>query len=370
VVVRLGAATGAGRLQVLVPSMGLEQTLTFTVSPGRAVGTRVTPRDSVIYLNTAAHLTGAVVDRKGNARPDAATLAVSGPLALAGDLATGTAYGVGTAKVTAPGLPADSTRVMVVPHGTLAAVTSYRGSTVALFDLDGSQRTNLAFTAQVNGMDWAPDGTRLVVSLGDAIGPRKLYSVTTAGAQTQLFVGSALTDAFRPVFSANGEWMYFVGSTVPVGFGQTQVWRARTDGTGLERVGTEPDPVKSVAPSPDGSRVAYTRASLSDPLQILTVATGQLAPLSVAAEGVRWSPTAARLSLRQIGGPATVNADGTGFRTYTEYHGLDDPFAPWSPDGSWIAYDNGGSLELIQVDTGLRIPLPYTGGFTQPAWKH
>jgi hypothetical protein len=365
VVVRVGKVAGAGRLRVAVPTLGLEDTLTFTVSPGRAVATRVLPRDSVVYLNTTLRMRAAVVDRWGNPRSEAVTLTAASGLTLAGDVVTGSAYGVGKVTVQSAGLPADSTRVMVVPHGTLAAVTGYRGSGIAVFDLDGSNRTTVPVTAQVNGMDWAPDGTHLVVSLGETLGPRKLFTITPAGAQAQLFAGSALTDAMRPVFSHDGRWMYFVGATAA---GQGQIWRAHADGSGLERVGTGLELAKSVGPSPDGSRVAYSRATFADPLQILTVSTGAVTSLSLVTEGIRWSPTTDRFALRQIGGPATVGLDGTGLRTYTEYMGFDDPYAPWSPDGSWIVC-NSGPLELIQVDTGLRIPLPYAGGYTQAAWK-
>ena len=48
----------------------------------------------------------------------------------------------------------------------------------------------------------------------------------------------------------------------------------------------------------------------------------------------------------QIGGPATMNVDGTGFRTYTEYLGTDDPAEPWSPDGNWIAGSSYGTARI------------------------
>jgi hypothetical protein len=365
-VVRLGTVAGAGRVRVAAPALGLDDTLSFTVSPGNAVRTRLLPRDSVIYLNTTLRLRAAVVDRGGNARSEAVTLTAASGLTLAGDVVTGAAYGVGRVTIRSTGFPADSTRVMVVPHGTLAAVTAYRGTTIAFFDLDGSNRTTVTVTTQVNGMDWAPDGTHLVVSLGESFGPRKLYTMTPAGAQAQLFAGSALTDASRPAFSHDGRWMYFVAATAARG---GQIWRARADGSGLERVGSGVEAAMSVGPSPDGGRVAFSSEAGGEPLRILTAATGALASLPQSAQGVRWSPTADRLALRQNGGPTTVGLDGTGLRTYTEYMGFDDPYVPWSPDGGWIACSCAGGLELIQAESGLRIPLPYTGGYTQAAWK-
>jgi hypothetical protein len=43
----------------------------------------------------------------------------------------------------------------------------------------------------------------------------------------------------------------------------------------------------------------------------------------------------------------------------------------WSPDDRWIAgYDVASRrLEVVQVATGLRIPLPYSEALSEPAWR-
>ena len=43
----------------------------------------------------------------------------------------------------------------------------------------------------------------------------------------------------------------------------------------------------------------------------------------------------------------------------------------WSPDDQWmVARDMAsGHLEVIRVATGERIPLPYSLGMHDPAWK-
>ena len=43
----------------------------------------------------------------------------------------------------------------------------------------------------------------------------------------------------------------------------------------------------------------------------------------------------------------------------------------WSPDDRWIVAHDADAvlLEIVRVSTGERIPLPYSTGFYEPAWK-
>jgi Tol biopolymer transport system component len=43
----------------------------------------------------------------------------------------------------------------------------------------------------------------------------------------------------------------------------------------------------------------------------------------------------------------------------------------WSPDGKWIVAERAEShrLELVSVETGEAIPLPFAGRFNSPVWK-
>jgi sugar lactone lactonase YvrE len=40
----------------------------------------------------------------------------------------------------------------------------------------------------------------------------------------------------------------------------------------------------------------------------------------------------------------------------------------WSPDGQWIVYHTNVRLALVQVATGLKLPLATTIGWSDPTW--
>lgn len=41
----------------------------------------------------------------------------------------------------------------------------------------------------------------------------------------------------------------------------------------------------------------------------------------------------------------------------------------WSPDGEWIVTANAGELQVVNVKTGLTLPLPWSSDYSAPAWK-
>jgi Tol biopolymer transport system component len=65
-----------------------------------------------------------------------------------------------------------------------------------------------------------------------------------------------------------------------------------------------------------------------------------------------------------------INADGTGVRQVSadgrsyQALGLD-----WSPDGQWLVARSDSTVDLIQVATGLTLPLGYATGYTLASWK-
>ena len=41
----------------------------------------------------------------------------------------------------------------------------------------------------------------------------------------------------------------------------------------------------------------------------------------------------------------------------------------WSPDGQWLVYHTHDRLALVQVATGLKLPLANTIGWSDPTWQ-
>jgi Tol biopolymer transport system component len=145
--------------------------------------------------------------------------------------------------------------------------------------------------------------------------------------------------------------------------------RAPADGTGLERVGPATPYAVVVAPSPDGSRVAYTSDFDASAVRLVDAATGATAVYARPAGGVRWSPQGGRLAIAGESGMGVLNADGTGYHALAPGSAIADYSVAWSPDGQWIAIRGRTRIELVQVATGLDIPLPFTDGYARPAWK-
>jgi Tol biopolymer transport system component len=88
----------------------------------------------------------------------------------------------------------------------------------------------------------------------------------------------------------------------------------------------------------------------------------------------RWAPNSASIAYLAIsqggGGPIDIiQSDGTGNRVVkanTYDFGLD-----WSPDGQWLISQNDSTtaLDIINVNTGMTLPLPFTNSNTwSPSW--
>jgi Tol biopolymer transport system component len=98
------------------------------------------------------------------------------------------------------------------------------------------------------------------------------------------------------------------------------------------------------------------------------VARGSLAELAVGATGPHWSPSGDRIAYATQTGPALINSDGSGTRTYPEpYIGYGDVTLEWSPGGRWLITRRRGPLTLGDLESGERVPLPYMGGAYQPS---
>jgi hypothetical protein len=85
---------------------------------------------------------------------------------------------------------------------------------------------------------------------------------------------------------------------------------------------------------------------------------------------VRWSPGNSSLLVSAWNGELfVVNSNGTGYRTLG-----DGPWykswASFSADGEWIAVERYGPvIHLINVQSGLVLPLGFTGYMTMPEWR-
>jgi Tol biopolymer transport system component len=174
-------------------------------------------------------------------------------------------------------------------------------------------------------------------------------------------------DPYWPAYSPDGQYLYFSNvSGVPVG-----IARVKPDGTGLEVVteGLHYRPTLSA----DGRFVAYhTDSQAFD----LVVQVFDLGTRAVKAEfpGAfpEWAPAAAGPVIALVEGNriVVVASDGSGRRYLTPATRV---YAfqqmSWSPDGRWLLVRAEHGLEVIEVGTGLTLPLPFTALYSYAVWK-
>lgn len=366
---RFGGTAGTARLVVSAAEGTVVDTLEFTVLPGNATRVFMLPADTAVYFNTTSVLHPSGADRNGNPTSDAVALS-STSLSLSGATITGAPYGVHTVVAALGSMRAEG-KVTVVPRGTLALATEFGSGRIRIFDLDGSNARSFAVGEGVGswGLDWTPDGSALVVAVGTSSPTRSLRRLAMDGTVTP-FPAEGVIDVLRPRFSADGEWLYFVGRTTAAE--APQIIRARSDGTAVQEMPNIPW-AEAVSPSPDGRRFAWVQGfgrSGSSSINIYDVGTGTSTPLGIEADLVAWSPVAERLAyLDRLTSLGIVSADGSGNRpmgisVFAGGMGAVD----WSPDGEWIVHSRGDMMLLLQVSTGLNIPVPNSAGVS-PAWK-
>jgi WD40-like Beta Propeller Repeat len=288
---------------------------------------------------------------------------------------TGLAYGRARIVVSSGGV-ADTSRVSVVPVGTLAIGEAY-GGTISVVELDGSAFRRVAGAGQAAGgaPAWDPTGTSIAFQYGIPGG---------AGATTLMVVGadgSAVTELDSagkwPRFSRDGRWIYY-RSSAPGEEGE--LWRITPDGTTSERIGpagteylgdTYPDP------SPSGEEVLLTsnRQSGGWEIVIRNVALGTDQPLGVQGYSPRWSPDGQAIAywagdpLSGQGAVYVMHRDGSGTRQVSppgrvyRVLGLD-----WSPDGRWLVAQGDSTPELIDLEAGEALPLALPASVAA-AWK-
>lgn len=396
--VKVGWRAGPVVLHVRVPSLGYADSATFTVLPGAAVGIVALPEDTAVYAARTVASRSAVVDRGGNPRADVVTLmAGGGPVVAEGGALRATAIGRAS-WIARHGAWADTAWISVVPQGRLAGHWPHRvtGDTARMVfvDLDGSGMTSfdIPYWWQPEA-EWAPSGTQLVMSAApNAASDEGNYIAfaTPAGALTPILPADPrLRSTAAGTWTRDGAWIYF--SAVPHtvaglrnDYGMPEIWRARPDGSGAERVGPPAgyyagDSQPSV--SADGACVAYDSGREPSGVRIQTLATGHIRAVAGSVRP-RWSPTDANLLaygmpssglngngveirlMRADGTPVGNGRPGPGTYVYGMFS--------WSPDGRWIIADRTGSgiADLIEVATGQVLPVTsLPARLYDPVWK-
>ena len=116
-----------------------------------------------------------------------------------------------------------------------------------------------------------------------------------------------------------------------------------------------------------GRRLAYVDVNRGG-LSLLDLATGAMTPLNIAAATPRWSPSGNWIVYGTGGTLRLVHPDGTGVTDVAGARPFDRR-ADWSPDAEWLLARSATRLELIEVKSGMILPLGWATGLIRPAFK-
>jgi hypothetical protein len=344
----------------------------YVVQPGQPARVTIGVKDSTAFAGEGYALAAAVADRFRNARTEPVTYASLAPTiaaVTADGRTTGVSIGRTGIRVAGAGF-ADTAWITVPPPGMLAAIDVgdiYTGVQPGLVvvSLDGSGYRRIGPAGELP--DWTADGDSIVYGRGD-----HLHLVDTLGTVDRVFVptGTVSGEAWAS-FSADGQWVFFNGAP-----NQCQpLYRARSDGSDPVWVGPMSCSAASRASSsPDGARATVVFAG---GIGILDVASGNIdtlipwVPSPSTNFPPRWSPDGGTIAyvrdtyilLTTPAGAAPVLLTPPDSSSY-EPLGL-----KWSADSQWLVARRSGGLDLIRILDGLRLPLPWSARFWDPAWR-
>ena len=245
----------------------------------------------------------------------------------------------------------------------------------------------IALTASCNGGDdpaGPPPGgaTYDLLYEGYRFGPAEPLVLRLDGGEPTRVLAAG-TVAFDPAPSPDGSRIAY---TVVNDDETTDVWVANRDGSGARRLTTSAEDEGQAAWSPDGTKIAYQSFALQREPDIFVVNADGSSPTNLTPDSPpasfddarpAWSPDGTRIAFRSnLGGNLdiwTMRADGSDKRRVTNTPDVDTEPA-WSPDGTRIVFRRssnatGTDLAIVPADGGTVTLLPMPDAQVTTSWS-
>jgi hypothetical protein len=337
----------------------------------------VTPTDTALYVgasyNVSIRYAGQDTRPPGNVRIVTSPNLSVGTSSLVAGVIRADAVGRGWVTLAAP-VVADTVWVSVVPRGTIVsggvAANSTDSARIRVFNLDGSEMRAIATVA--TQPRWSPDGRTIVYTQFDWV-KEEIHAVNASGGAPRVLTGGipGWEDESDPQYSPDGAWIYFLAGNDEKG-NKRALWRARPDGTALERLSAPDVMFGAYSLSPDGTRLVHGTGASK--LSVFDVATRTSSPTNIPEAVSHWSGAKNLIAYIAQGRIYTIRPDGSGDRVVSQAGRTYDRGLSWSPDGEWLiahtaVANTQGRLDLVRVSDGLTLPLPFTWNFIQPSWR-
>ncbi|MCC7001926.1 MAG: hypothetical protein IT357_07200 [Gemmatimonadaceae bacterium] len=372
--------------RVVVGGVTWSDSLEITSLPGRATDV-VMPVDTAVYQGNTLQWRGTVVDAYGNARPDAATYSAgSAGITIVGTTITANAAPSRQLVRATVGALRDSAWLSIVPRGVISVRKDDNplvGEWVyARMELDGSgfqtlvPHTSPAFLGlrSAHPAPWFAGGASLAFAIDAGIS-----RVDLTGSITPLLTAPGGGRTMKcPQITPDGQMLY--GHIDNGGAAPGTAWRWGVGAGGADSVRISPvagsgGGVFDLCPSPAPDRryvaMISNRGQIDFFLHVVDTLTGTTTQLPQRGfPSVRWSPNGSGLLVSAWNGQLfVVSSNGTGYRTLGDTPNYTS-WASFSPDAAWIAVErNGPVIDLINVQTGLVLPLGFTGYMRMPEWR-
>ena len=304
-----------------------------------------------------------------------------------------TTYTKRTAIVLTSLMVAASAAVAQLENTKIAFVSDRDGyNQIYVIGLDGTGLQQLtANTANDEAPDWSPDGARIVFA-SDRDGYRDIFVMDVNGLSPQNLTGaggSAADIDFDPKWSPDGNQIVFRSHDAPVG-----LWVMDASGANATNIipgATNPfagEEAYHPVWSPDGAQIAFMRITDGYSLYVVPASGGDATKLFGSGSSTKgisrpdWSPDGTQIAFEYHPAGADgdiylVPSDGSAAPSLLSNAfsgglslGQSDP--TWSPDGTRIAFVEGGDIFIANADgTGTAAALPGSSGGTNthPDWS-